>query len=106
MKCQIVLTLWHFIILEINEDTKDEELKEFVLHIKQHDEDFFGAERCLRCIDKAARTEILKNIKQVREGKMKGGKLVYQPVYSPVLDKLNELLGSYHEAHTLRQTSD
>ena len=105
MKCQIVLT-WHFIILEINEDTKDEELKEFVLHIKQHDEDFFGAERCLRCIDKAARTEILKNIKLVREGKMKGGKLVYQPAYSPVLDKLNELLGSYHEAHTLRQTSD
>ena len=97
---------WHFIILEINEETNDDELKEVVLHIFQHDVEFFGAEWCLRCSEKAARTEILKNIKLVREGKMKGGKLVYQPAYSPVLDKLNELLGSYHEAHTLRQTSD
>ena len=52
------------------------------------------------------RAEVLKNIKQVKDGNMKGGKLVYQPVYSPVLDKLNELVGSYHKVHTLRQSSN
>ena len=58
----------------------------------------------MRCIDKAMRTQVLKNVKLVKEGKMKGGKLVYQPIYSSVLDKLNELLGSYHQTHTLKQS--
>ena len=92
-------------ISEENEETTAEELKAFVLHIREHEEDFFGDDRCLRCIDKAMRKEVLRNIKQVKEGKARGGKLVYQPAYSPVLDKLNELLGSYHQVHTLRQSS-
>ena len=77
------------------------------MHMRQHQEDFFGPERCLKCIDKAMRKEVLDNIKRVKqgEGKVKGGKWVYQPVYSPVLDKLNNMLGSYHEAHTLREAS-
>ena len=50
------------------------------------------------------RTQVLKNVKLVKDGKMKGGKLVYQPIYSSVLDKLNELLGSYHQTHTLKQS--
>ena len=50
------------------------------------------------------RTQVLKNVKLVQEGNMKGGKLVYQPIYSSVLDKLNELLGSYHQTHTLKQS--
>ena len=52
------------------------------------------------------RTQVLKNVKLVKEGKMKGGKLVYQPIYSSVLDKLNELLGSYHQTHTLNNRQD
>ena len=76
------------------------------MHIRQHEEDFFGAERCLRCIDRAMRKEVLGNVKQVKDGKEKGGKWVYQPVYSPVLDKLNDMLGSYHQVHTLKQSSD
>lgn len=91
-------------ISEEKEDTSEEELKAFVKHIKEHEEDFFGTERCLRCIDKAMRTQVLKNVKLVKDGKMKGGKLVYQPIYSSVLDKLNELLGSYHQTHTLKQS--
>jgi len=90
--------------LEEKEGTSEEELKAFVKHIKEHEEDFFGTERCLRCIDKAMRTQVLKNVKLVKDGKMKGGKLVYQPIYSSVLDKLNELLGSYHQTHTLKQS--
>ena len=77
------------------------------MHMRQHEEDFFGPERCLKRINKAMRKEVLDNVKLVKQGqgKVKGGKWVYQPVYSPVLDKLNDMLGSYHEAHTLRQAS-
>ena len=97
--------MYLYSFLEENEETTADELKAFVLYIREHEEDFFGPERCLRCIDKAMRTEVLRNIKQVKEGKAKGGRLVYQPAYSPVLDKLNELLGSYHQAHTLRPST-
>jgi len=91
--------------LEEKEGTTKEELKAFVMHIKEHEEDFLGDERCLKCIDRAMRKEVLKNIKQVEKGEMKGGKLVFQTIYSKVLDKLNELLGSYHQTHTLKQSS-
>ena len=93
-------------ISEENEEIGVDEVNAFIMHIRQHKEDFLGPERCLRCIDKAMRKEVLGNIRQVKEGKMKGGKWVYQPIYSPVLDKLNDLLGSYHQAHTLKQPSD
>ena len=98
-------------IKEENEDSSIEEINAFVLYIKQHEDDFFGAERCLRCIDKAMRKQVLENVKQVRQSqgkpaadRVRGGKWVYQPVYPSVLDKLNELLGSYHETHTLSQS--
>ena len=73
-----------------------EELKKMVLNIKSHEEDFFGTERCLRCIDAGVRRQVLDNLKQVKTNKKPAGAWVYQPAYSPVLDKLNSLVAVYH----------
>jgi hypothetical protein len=68
-----------------------------VLDIKNHEEDFFGTERCLRCIDAGIRKKVMDNLKKVRNNEQKPGAWVYSPVYPRVLDKLNYLLGSYHK---------
>ncbi len=67
-----------------------------VLEIKNHQEDFFGTERCLRCIDAGVRKQVLENLKKVRKNEAKPGTWVYSPAYPKVLDKLNYTLGSYH----------
>ena len=71
-------------------------LTQDVLKIKNDEEGFFDVERCLRCIDSGTRSEVLQNIKLLRNGQIEAGSWIYQPVYSKVLDKLNYLLGSYH----------
>ena len=48
------------------------------------------------------RKAVMDSVKQVKEGKARGGKWVFQPVYSKVFDQLNLWLGSYHEKETLR----
>ena len=63
---------------------------------RKHEEGYFDVERCLRCIDTGIRSEILQNIKLLKNGQIEPGSWIYQPVYSKVLDKLNNLLGSYH----------
>ena len=65
--------------------------------IHQDPEGFFDTERCLRCIDAGVRKQVMDNLKQVRKSQADPGVWVYQPAYSPVLDKLNHLLGFYHE---------
>ena len=40
-----------------NHERFNEELKKMVLHIKGHEEDFFGTERCLGCIDAGVRKQ-------------------------------------------------
>ena len=77
--------------------TSSEELKTMVLNIKQHPEDFFGLERSLSCIDAGVRKEVLTNLKKVRKNESPAGSWVYQTVYSRVLDKLNHMLGGYHQ---------
>ena len=62
---------------------------------RDHEEDFFGIERCLRCIDKGMRGQVLSNLRRVRDDGVPAGTWVYQPVYPRVLDKLNELLGHF-----------
>jgi len=71
------------------------ELKALVLGIRDHEEDFFGMERCLRCIDKGMRGQVLSNLRRVNKDGVPAGSWVYQPVYPRVLDKLNELLGHF-----------
>ena len=77
--------------------TSSEELKTMVLNIKQHPEDFFGLERSLSCIDAGVRKEVLTNLKMVRKNESAAGSWVYRTVYSRVLDKLNHMLGGYHQ---------
>ena len=78
------------------EGRPEPQLKDLVLRIKDDPEDFFGTERCLRCIDKGMRRQVLDNVKKVRKGEVTAGTWVYHPVYARVLDKLNEMLGSYN----------
>ena len=79
------------------EGRSEETLKKLVHAIREHEEDFFGTERCLRCIDAGMRRQIIENQRRVKKGEVKAGTWVYQPAYPRVLDKLNELLGSYNE---------
>ena len=66
-----------------------------VLEIADHREDFFGRERCLKCIDTAMRKTVLLNVKKVKEGKESPSPAVFVIVYQRVVDRLHELLGSY-----------
>lgn len=80
------------------------EVKSMVLSIKDHDEDFFGTERCMKCIDAGVRRQILQNVKNVRKNQAEPGSWVYEPAYPKVLDKLNSLLGPYLEIAELEKT--
>ena len=74
------------------------ELNIFTIEIsfRDHEEDFFGIERCLRCIDRGMRAQVMENIRRVKAREVKPGTWVYQPVYPRVVDRLNELLGAYN----------
>lgn len=78
------------------ENKTQDELRSLVLAIKEDEEDFFGVERHLRCIDGGMRKQVLENVRRVRKGEKCGGTWVYQPAYPRVLDKLNEMLGTYN----------
>ena len=69
-----------------------------ILGIKKHPEGFLDTERGLKCVDAGKRSEVLRNLKYLKEGKVEAGIWIYGPIYAPVLDKLNYLLGSYHDA--------
>lgn len=81
----------------------ESELKDMVLSIRDHQEDFFGIERCLRCIDKGMRSQVLTNLKKVSQDEIAAGTWIYQPVYPRVLDKINELTGHYHSEVKLKE---
>jgi len=66
-----------------------------VLEIANHQEDFFGRERCLKCLDTAMRKTVLLNVKNVKEGKESPSPAVFAIVYQRVVDRLLQLLGSY-----------
>ena len=77
-----------------------------VLEIADHREDFFGRERCLKCIDTAMRKTVLLNVKNVKEGKEFPSPAVFVIVYQRVVDRLQELLGSYQNSLLEKQKSD
>jgi len=66
--------------------------------IHQHDEMFFGRERCLKCIDAGKRSQVLKDIKSVKNKEKEPGTIILANVYSRVIDKLGELLGNYQNS--------
>ncbi len=76
----------------------EDKVRSLALEIKHDPEDFFGLERCLSCIDRGMRGQILKNVRRVEKGEVKAGTWVYQPAYPRVVDKLNDLLGDYNSA--------
>ncbi len=71
-------------------------LLKLVLEIKNDPEGFFDTERCLKCIDANVRQQVMTNLKSLKSKSKLPGAWVYQPAYSPVLDKLNYMLGLYH----------
>jgi len=91
----IFLELYAMLDQEYNNGTDKERLAKIVDEIAKHEEEFFGRERFLRCLDSATRKEILNNIKQVKAGEEKPGPLVFILIYPKIVDKLGELLGSY-----------
>ncbi|XP_023334957.1 uncharacterized protein LOC111706339 isoform X2 [Eurytemora carolleeae] len=66
--------------------------------ITQHDEQFFGRERCLKCLDSGKRGEVLKGIKGVNSGGAPPSTQVFIHVYPRVVDRLSELLGNYQNS--------
>jgi len=91
----IFLELYAMLDKEYNEGADKERLANIVDEIAEHEEEFFGRERFLRCLDSATRKEILNNVKQVKAGEEKPGPLVFILLYPKIVDKLGELLGSY-----------
>ena len=45
---------------EVMDDQADQKLKELVMNIKTDPEDFFGTERCLKCVHSGVRKDKLK----------------------------------------------
>lgn len=80
----------------LGQDTEDRrKILDYVVH---HEEDFFGRERCLKCIDGGMRREVLKRIREVDEGVLEPTTRVLAPIYSRVVDRLSELLGNYQNS--------
>ena len=82
-----------------NKPNIDSVLRKLTEDIMNDPEGFFDTERCLACIDAGQRKEIIKKFRDLKKGLVKPGVWIYQPAYSPVLDKLNHLLGFYHTSN-------
>ena len=93
------------LLIEKRDPKAKEILKKSVLDIKSDPEDFFGVERCLKCINVGIRKQVLENVRKVKKNEVQGGAWVYEPAYSPVLDKLNYLLGPYNEYRQIQELS-
>ena len=90
----------HYKELEIrNQNKNDNELKNMILAIKTDSEGYFDTERCMKCIDAGVRSQIMANLLDLKKGRVQPGVWIYQPAYSPVLDKLNYMLGFYHASN-------
>ena len=90
----------HYKELEIRKQNKNEnELKNMILALKIDSEGYFDTERCMKCIDTGVRNQIMTNLLDLKKGRVQPGVWIYQPAYSPVLDKLNYMLGFYHASN-------
>ncbi|CAB4066585.1 unnamed protein product [Lepeophtheirus salmonis] len=87
---------------ERHKKLKPEALKQIIKDIRCHPLDFYGRERCLKCIDAGMRSAILRDVKRVLSNELEPGLWVYQPAYYRVLDKLNDLVGAFHDPKSIR----
>ena len=90
-------------VAETKADSTEDDLRNLVLSIGRHDEDFFGKQRRLKCVDGGMIEQVLLNVKAVERREKRGGKWVFQDVYAKVLDRLNLIyLPRYHEKFSLK----
>ena len=89
------LELYARLDLEYNSGAHTDRLLQMVDEIAEHDEQFLGRERCLRCVDSGMRREVLNNIKMTKAGSEKAGPTVFILIYPRVVEKLEEMLGNY-----------
>ena len=81
--------------MEYNSGTHSDRLLQMVDEIAEHDEEFLGRERCLKCIDSGMRREVLNNIKMAKACTLNAGPTVFILLYPRVVEKLEEMLGNY-----------
>eukprot|EP00092_Neocalanus_flemingeri_P003450 GFUD01003699.1.p1 GENE.GFUD01003699.1~~GFUD01003699.1.p1 ORF type:complete len:240 (+),score=106.74 GFUD01003699.1:41-721(+) len=72
-----------------------ERLIQLVKEIAEHEEQFLGRERCLKCVDAGMRKEVLERVKNVKNGSEEAGPRVFILIYPRVVDRLGEMLGNY-----------
>eukprot|EP00091_Calanus_sinicus_P000847 TRINITY_DN10803_c0_g1_i2.p1 TRINITY_DN10803_c0_g1~~TRINITY_DN10803_c0_g1_i2.p1 ORF type:complete len:182 (-),score=58.95 TRINITY_DN10803_c0_g1_i2:143-688(-) len=88
------LELYARLDMEYNSGAYRDRLVEMIDEIAEHEEQFLGRERCLRCLDSGMRREVLENIKMVKAGG-EAGPTVFIVIYPRVVEKLEEMLGNY-----------
>ena len=91
----IFLELYAKLDMEYNAGADKARLVQLIGDIADHEEEFLGRERCLKCVDSAMRREVLKNIKMARSGSEKAGPTVFILIYPRVVDRLGGMLGNY-----------
>ena len=95
MRYATFLDLYARLDMEYNSSTHSDRLVQLVDQIAEHDEQFLGRERCLRCIDSGMRREVLNNIKMAKACSENAGPTVFILIYPRVVEKLEEMLGNY-----------
>ena len=91
----IFLELYIRLDTEYNNKAVKNTMAKLIEEIADHEEEFLGRERCLRCVDSAMRREVLENIKIAKIGGEEVGPTVFKLIYPRVVDKLGEMLGNY-----------
>ena len=91
----IFLEMYARLDMEYRRGVGRERLVQLVMEIVEHDEQFLGRERCLKCIDGGIRREVLENVRNVKTGNEEAGPRVFILIYPRVVDKLGEMLGNY-----------
>ena len=91
----IFLELYAKLDMEYNNGAEKAKLVRLIEEMADHEEEFLGRERCLRCVDSAMRREVLNNVKMAKAGSDNAGPIVFMLIYPRVVDKLGEMLGNY-----------
>eukprot|EP00092_Neocalanus_flemingeri_P048195 GFUD01054922.1.p1 GENE.GFUD01054922.1~~GFUD01054922.1.p1 ORF type:complete len:228 (+),score=105.18 GFUD01054922.1:172-855(+) len=81
--------------MEYRRGVSREMLVQLVTDMMEHEEQFLGRERCLKCIDTGMRREVLETVKNVKTGNEEAGPRVFIVIYPRVVDRLEEMLGNY-----------
>ena len=91
----VFLELYVALDSEFRRNPRSENCMNSFLALVNHEEKFFGVERCLKCIDLEMRQDVIKDIKKVKKGDLTPSPEIFYKVYHKVNDKVLELLGAY-----------